>query len=397
MSQQAPIETPQATGLAPRRGVPPALARAEPAVVAHPARPTTRATGHASPAAFGWALGLAMLTSAVAWLSAIALLDSGPRTVLVLGDSVFANYRLERGGRVQDWLSRELGRGWSTVNLSEPAAHTGDLYLQLAKAEFLRVQPSVVVIGLSPQKLLNEPDEDPRLDEDGTNLRWLPFDREGYELFKTLDPHLQRVSVVRKLGLFTVGFYEALRSVWLEHVEWPWERRRRAHESPARRQAWMRGHARQIARRWEAETRTQSYERFTATTEAHDFRFLVDALRRRGVPMLVVMTPEMHTGILHTLSPRVLERMHQAYHYSLTYCAQLQVPVVDFNSQRERERFGPEQWDDIYHLRAAESFRRMAHEIYRWMGAQGLTPGTANALALAADRQPRSHGATQRP
>jgi hypothetical protein len=280
--------------------------------------------------------------------------------VLVLGDSIFAGHRQEPGVRFQDWLQRDFGSGWSVVNFAEPSAQPGDFYLKLVQAELLGVKPDLVVVGLAPQKLVPEFVGSYRLNEDGMNLGWLPLDREGLRFYQTLDDHLKGVALVRKAGqLFS--FYDGLRALSLQYLEWPMQRRRRLHASEAARSEWIRKHAQELEERWrDAKDTTQ----LQATQQTKDFAFLIEALRTRHIRSVVVMPPALHPAALHMLSASSLDKLNLVYQQTLALCAQLGAEVLDFNAPDKRKRFTPSEWDDVNHLRAPACFERMARAVY---------------------------------
>ena len=321
------------------------------------------------PLALLCALGLCLALSGLTWLGCQLRMPARPHTLLVLGDSILAGYRMAKGSRFQDWLERELGPDWSAVNVAAPASQPGDYYLQLAQAELLGVKPEVVIIGLTPHKLVPETEHAPRLAEDGVNLRWLPLTREGLRFYRSLDPGLQRSTWVYKAGL-AFGFWDALRLLWLEQVEWPFNRYQRAHRRPEQRREWIAGKARELDLRWQHVDAELAGLRARSTREVADLTFLVEALRARHVRVLAVMPPGFHTGVYQSLSASTLTNLSQAYRETLALCSDLGIEVLDFNRPPERERFLPAQWDDLQHLRAPECFRRMAHAVQQVLGVR---------------------------
>jgi lysophospholipase L1-like esterase len=317
------------------------------------------------PRAFAWALGICLSLTGATWLTAFALLQHKSRTLLVLGDSVFAGYRQEPGVRFQDWLQRYVGSEWSVVNFAEPSAQTGDFYLRLMEAELLGVKPDLVVIGLAPQKLIPDSVGALRLNEDGANLSWLPLDREGYRYYQTLDDHLKRIAVTRKLGL-VAGFYDGLRRLSLEYLEWPSQRRRRARASESERSEWIRTHTQELEERWVHAQDTQ----LSTSNRTQDFTFLIEALRARHIRVVVVMPPALHPRALRMLSGSALHNLNDVYQQTLEFCAQLGVPVLDFNAPDTRRSFVSAEWDDLNHLRAPACFQRMARAVYDFIQAQ---------------------------
>lgn len=319
---------------------------------------------HASARGLVGALCAVLTLSACAWLAASAMAPKGKHTLLVLGDSFFASYRLDPGNRFQDWLARDLGEGWKVASFAAPAAQPGDFYLQLCEAEFLGVRPEVVLIGLGPQQLVPEFEDSVRLDEDGTNLMWLPLNREGQAYFRSLDSHLREVAVVRKLGLL-FGFYDALRALWLEHVEWPSDRLRRARADHEQRASWIAARATEFEKRWRNRDDAANAVASGGSELARDFVFLVDALHRRGVRVLAVIPPALHTGVRKALSAQTRRNLDAVYQQTLALCESLRVPVVDFNAPQQRDQFAARQWDDVLHLRDPSAFGRMSGAVVK--------------------------------
>jgi hypothetical protein len=315
------------------------------------------------PRALAYAVAVCLSLTAATWLIAFATLHSSRHTLLVLGDSVFAGYRQEPGVRFQDWLQHEIGSDWSVVNFAEPSAQTGDFYLRLLEAEVLGVKPELVVIGLAPQKLVPEAIGAARLNEDGTNLGWLPLNREGYRYYQSLDEHSKGMALTRKLGLL-LGFYDGLRALSLEYIEWPIQRRNRAHASEEKRAEWIRMHVRELAQRWDAPPQSLTID---DSDRAHDFRFLIEALRARQIRSVVVMPPALHPNALRMLSPGALHNLNRVYEETLDMCARLAVPVLDFNAPDKRTSFVSAEWDDLNHLRAPACFQRMARAVRDFM------------------------------
>jgi hypothetical protein len=320
------------------------------------------------PLALAWALGGSLFLTGIAWLSAISVLHDAHHSVLVIGDSVFAGYRQEPGVRFQDWLQHYVGSDWSVVNFAEPSAQAGDYYLKLIEAETLGIKPDLVVVGLAPHKLVPESVGSMRLNDNGTNLGWVPLDREGYRFYQTLDEPLKRVALTRKAGML-FGFYDALRALSLEYVEWPMQRRRRARASESRRSEWIRRHTVELEQRWEhAEDTTE----LTATQQAKDFTFFVEALRARHIRAVAVMPPALHPAALRMLSTSALHNLNRVYHQTLELCARLGMPVLDFNAPDKRRDFRPAEWDDLDHLRAPACFHRMARAVYDFIQSQHM-------------------------
>ena len=324
-----------------------------------PQQPTALSAPARFPRAFAYAVGICLTLTAAAWLGAFACVHTSKKTLLVLGDSVFAGYRQHPGVRFTDWLQRDIGGDWSIVNFAEPSAQTGDFYLRFAEAETLGVKPDLVVIGLAPQKLVPETIGAARLNEDGMNLGWLPLNREGFNYYRTLDEHLKRMALTRKAGML-FGFYDGLRALSLEYLEWPMQRRHRAHAHEAERAEWIQKHTVELEKRW---VDAQDISPLSKSDRAQDFIFLVQALRTRAIRTAGVMPPALHPNALRMLSPGALHNMNLVYQEALELCAHMAIPVLDFNAPDKRKSFVSAEWDDLNHLRAPACFRRIARAV----------------------------------
>ena len=58
------------------------------------------------------------------------------------------------------------------------------------------------------------------------------------------------------------------------------------------------------------------------------------------------------------------------YRHTLTWCRERGLPVIDFNAPGELERFTPEEWDDVFHLKSPASMQRLAAGIAAWQRGQ---------------------------
>lgn len=336
-----------------------------------------RSTDPAGRPRFAWpkalvlALGTAGLVTLLTFVGSTRHLSTPHRQVLLLGDSGIGNYRIAEGERLQDWLDRELGGDWTTRNFAEPGAYSADYYLLFRKAVLLGVKPDLVVISLVPQKLVRESEHEPRFDEDGINLKWLPLSAEGWRFFATLEPRLLRVAIVRKLGLLFFGFYEAIRDGWVEHVQWPSQHRRLLEADQAQRQARVFEQAVTVGKKWSEEVQVGGYAEMASNVAARDFEFLLRVLHDEGIPVLVLLLPQGHTGVVpRAFLPAAIAKYDQAYRHTLRFLRERGVPVLDFNTPERLTSFTPDEWDDLCHLKSSRSFHRMARGIREWMQSQ---------------------------
>jgi hypothetical protein len=314
------------------------------------------------------ALAVALGVSLLMW-STVALWLATPRhKLLLLGDSYSIGWFVGPGGRLEDWLQRDLGEPWVVENFGQSNAHMGDHYLELAKAEFLGFRPDAVVLGLSPHKLVpdDEQQEKPRFRNHGRNLRWLPWNAEGLQLFGSLTRDEQVASVVQKIGLI-FGFYDGLDGWFEEHVTARKRVARFRHTDADRTHSEVHRTARKIAAYWERKT-IGTYEQVRGNTETRDLAFLVHAIRRRHIQVVAALLPVGNEALLQNLfSPAAREKLAISYQYTLRVCQELQLPVIDFNTPERRAQFGAEQWGDTFHLKTAAAYGELATPVATWI------------------------------
>jgi hypothetical protein len=248
-------------------------------------------------------------------------------------------------------------------NFAESGARIGDYYLLLSKAELLGFSPDVAVIELNPSKLVREFDSGPALDEDGKGLMWLPMTREGARYARSRSAHFRDLLPLRKASLL-FGFYEGLRSLWLQQVNWPARRKAMASEDPAARRARMRARALELGQIWSANVDPQSYEQFLASPGVRDLDFLQQALAERGAHALILLPPWPNQSLIAgALSERGREVMAQNRAYLLRFCSERHLQVTALDDPKTLASFTDQHWDDLEHLRSAHAYAAMGEAV----------------------------------
>ncbi len=306
------------------------------------------------------ALALTLCVTVVLYLAARCIYwDSRPRMYL-LGDSAIGNYRLDPGQRLQDHLAL-LYPELRVENLAEPGSAPMDYYLQVTRAEFLAGKPKVALVFFTPEKFLQDSGSR-RFDEDGVNLRWLPWNRLGLELFGTLNAHEKSVAVVQQAGLPFFAVQDAARSLWIRYVQWPWERKQMRTAGPSRR---TRIEAKVVQEgREEDSVVVPDSTVFSSQARSRDAEFMIRALRSEGTRVFIVILPFGNPNLMQRMwTPKVL-----AYHDSLDYLMRAWVrrqgmPYLDFNNPGDLSRFPDSNWDDLTHLKAPAAFAYISRRI----------------------------------
>jgi hypothetical protein len=328
------------------------------------------------PRALGWALAVPLTLTLVAWLVAVWWLTPSRKSVLVLGDSNIANYRILPGERFEDRLGTDLGAGWVVRNWGEVGADPADQYLMLCKAELLRWKPDLVVVVLSPHAFI--PDTTTtghRFRDNGDGLRWIPWNAEGWRFFSTLTETEKKSSLVRMLDrLF--GFYDGYLALRL-HADWPAFRAEKAKFDPRQHATNVAGYSDRISRYLDQNVRVDDYANFSSRPGARDFGFLASALKARSTPLVVAVLPAGNPMIFDKhFSAKTRATLERSYEFTLRFLEEHRVPFVDYNSPAERARFDTTQYGDHYHLKTASAYRYMADGIAAWIAEHGTRRGS---------------------
>lgn len=298
--------------------------------------------------AISLAISIGLGVSLACWgIARFRFHDPRPKLFL-LGDSNIGNYRLDPGDRLEDAWQREEP-GLRVENWAEPGATPLDFFLQYCRGTLLAGRPQRVVIALEPQKLL--PGVRPhRFDEGGVNLRWLPFSRQGWELWRRLTPEERNVAVAQKASLPLYAIADCVRSLWLRWIQWPRERAKMLAAGDERRRKIE---AKAVERAEREETEEIPGDRELAELAyAQDAAFVLAALRAEGVETRVILMPYGNPEINRkTCSPSLLAKHDTLVVRMRRWLDRQQVDYVNLNAPEELERFPPSVWDDQDHLK----------------------------------------------
>ena len=328
------------------------------------------------PSALAWAVGVPLLLTAVSWVATVRYLQTTRQSVLVLGDSNIANYRIVPGERFEDRLGEDLGPSWLVRNWGDIGADPADQYLSLCKAELVRFEPSLVVLVLSPHAFIPDTtNPGHRFRDNGDGLRFLPWNGEGWRFFQTLTKSEKDRAIVGSTErLF--GFYDAyLGYRW--HDDWDEFRKTQAAVDPRARDAAVEAYSQKITTWLDQNVRVDDYEAFSSLPNARDFVFFADALKARGTPLVVAILPAGNPAVLgRRFSDQTRRTLEASYDYTLRILREHRVPFVDYNAPIHRPRFGAAEYGDHYHLKSASAYRYMADGVAAWITGHGARRGS---------------------
>ena len=213
------------------------------------------------------------------------------------------------------------------------------------------------------------------------NLRWIPWDRAGWDFFWHLTPHERNVALVQQAGLPFFAAADVGRALWIRFVQWPWERARmRAAPSERRQQieqfAVRNGHALEA-------TTIRDDAGFAAQPRARQAREMFEALRKDNVRTLVLVLPYGNPDLLRrTHSTRALTQRDTLIERMRTWLERQGIAYIDFNTPQELAHFPDAVWDDHCHLKSPVAVAYIAGRID---GALRHRAVSAHALALRTD------------
>jgi hypothetical protein len=289
----------------------------------------------------------------------IAYHDARP-SLFFLGDSGIGNYRLDPGLRLQDALQRSLPE-MRVENWAEPGATPLDYYLQWHRAALAAGKPAMVVVAMEHSKFMNEACPH-RFDEDGVNLRWLPWSRNGAELFGRLTAHERNVALVQQAS---VPFYAAAdvgRLAWIRYLQWPSERKRMRNAGPERRKK-IEAKAAELGKSWDT-IPVPDDSAFAALPRARDGEFLFKSLRDAGIRTRVLLLPYGNPDMLaEQWSPNARARLDSVAALMRRWLDAHGVEYIDLNAPEERAHFPNPVWDDLQHIKDPAAFAYMAERV----------------------------------
>jgi hypothetical protein len=317
---------------------------------------------------------MCLLATVVVWAAARHGLATTRPRLLLLGDSVLDNCRVMPGSRLEDVLQRKLGSRWSVQSFAQSGARMGDYYPLLAKAELLGFTPNTAVIQLNPAKLEQEWDVAPGLNEDGRELMWVPLNREGAGYVQTLSPRYKDVFVPRKVSLL-FGFFEVVRMAWHRNVNWPLKRKAILAESPAARAARVRQRSIALGTAWSKDIELLSYERFRESAELGKLDFLLNALERRHVRPILLLSPTPNPSLAEVaFSERGRAALTLLHRHVERYAAERQVTLLALDEPEFLQKLTLSDWDDMDHLISPRAFELMADAVTNTLAAPTERP-----------------------
>ena len=285
--------------------------------------------------------------------------DARPR-VFLLGDSFIGNYRFAPGQRLEDDLGR-LQPGYRVDNWAQAGDQPLDFLLQLYRGRLIAGEPRIAIVAFSPDKFL--PHGCPsRTDARGTNLRWIPWNRTGWELFLSLNPRQRNLAVAQQAALPFYALADGVRSLWREKVEWERDRKRMRSASSER--------GRRIFESCRARAHSQDTAvvptpgRFADLPLARDADLLVRGLRAEGVETRVVLLPWGNPELLARVStPKAAAGRDSITALMREWLADRNLDVLDLTVPEALAHFPASMWDDAEHPKDPALFEYVSRRI----------------------------------
>jgi len=310
------------------------------------------------------ALTILVATNLVTWACIrITFCDNRPR-LYMLGDSCIRSYHMAPGTRMEDILQGMLP-GMLVENWAESGTSPLDFLLQLNKGTLLSASPAYVVVVMAPDKMLGL--DSPRRVHNA-DLRWLPLDQTGLQIWNTLSPQERNNAVVEKASLLLYGFTDLVRFAVVNYWKWPHDRAVMRHNSPCRRReiknrAQMFGKALDI-------TAIGSDADFDTLVRTRDTRLLLDILHHKAIPHLIILHPCGNPALLsRTFSPRALAKRDTIILRMRKWLNTQQTTYIDFNFPSKLSNFPDSVWDDNAHLKAIQPIRYLSQQTAYWLTA----------------------------
>lgn len=324
----------------------------------------------------------------VAALSLTSVLFAGIRlfyhhdrpAIFLLGDSGIGNYRLEPGQRLQDMMERMIP-GTHVENWAEPGAAPLDFFLQLSRGELVAGTPQTVVIAFDPAKFLDDAGTC-RLDEDGVNLRWIPWNREGLALFRSLTPRQRNAALAQQASVPFYAVADVGRALWLRYVLWPRDRARmRIADAERRRQIEVK--TMEQARGLEADKLVDERD-FANLPRTRDAEFLLRSLRNKGVETRVLLLPFGNPGLIRKIcSAGVLAKQDSVDVLMQHWLQNMKVSYLDFNAPAEITHFPDSAWDDLAHPKSPAAFAYISERLSQILAPPGPLAESSHMSAMS--------------
>lgn len=290
----------------------------------------------------------------------VAYRDSRP-ALFLLGDSGIGNYRLDPGQRLEDAL-QELDPSRRVINWAEPGATPLDYFLQWRRGALVAGKPRTVVVAMEHVKFMDQACPN-RFDEDGVNLRWIPWNRSGRELFGTLSTHERNVALVQQASVPFYAVADVARLLWIRYVQWPKERSRMRKAGPDRR-VKIEAKALELGRSWDT-IPVPDDAQFAALARAKDGDFLLRSLREAGIETRVLLLPYGNpTLIRKTWSPASARKLDTLGVRMRHWLEARGVEYVDMNVPEELWKFPDPVWDDLAHIKDPAAFAYLAQRVH---------------------------------
>ena len=291
----------------------------------------------------------------------IAFCDNRPR-LYMLGDSCIRSYHMAPGTRMEDLLQGMLP-GMLVENWAESGTSPLDFLLQLNKGALLCAPPTYVVVVMAPDKMLGLGSP---LRVHNADLRWLPLDRTGLQIWKTLSPQERNNAVVEKASLLLYGFTDLVRSAVVNYWKWPHDRAVMRHNSPCRRRE-IKTQAQLFGKALDG-TAIGSDADFDTLVRTRDTRLLLDILCQKIIPHLVVLHPCGNPTLLsQTFSPRALAKRDTIILRMRKWLNTRQTAYIDFNLPNRLSNFPDSVWDDNAHLKATPPIYYLSQQTVDWL------------------------------
>ncbi len=282
--------------------------------------------------------------------------------IVLLGDSGIGNYRLEPGHRLQDFMEAN-DPSVRVENWAESGASPLDFYLQFCRGRLVHNQPVLAIIGLSPDRFLGDCALH-RFKADGVNLGWIPWNRDGCALFRSLSSHQKNVAIVRQAGVPLYALLDFGAYLWNEYVDGPWQRKSMRASPQERRKLAI---ANALIRASKEESLVLGDEKtFDQLPMATDTRFVLDALHHLGVETKVMLLPFGDPALIQRSCSKQVLAKHDSIVVEMRHWLESgKEQYVDFNTPEDLAHFPDSTWDDWNHLKSPSAMAYISEKVER--------------------------------